>query len=223
MINKKNDIENIITVSNISAQVVVILPCVLTAAGVVHQLKSEPRIRHLVNVIKSIDEPCADILKMPGSLVILNISESSSRLTEEIKLINWCRMVQPNAVIVAYTSNHKLSVLNYISALGVRMIISQYEPTTTFIDLIVKSFSSKEMLCSPMIKNILEERVCGELTVCEAQVMGQLFLGHSVSQVALNLGRNIRTVSAHKRHAMAKLGLNGEKDLHVLGCALSGK
>ncbi|HEY3589750.1 MAG TPA: LuxR C-terminal-related transcriptional regulator [Buttiauxella sp.] len=214
---------NIITVNNPLNQIMVILPCVLTAAGITYQLESEPRIKNLVNVIKKIDEAYAEVLKMPDSLVILNISQSSSRLKEEVKFINWCRTVQPNAAIVAYTNNHKLSVLNYISALGVRVIISQYEPTATFIDLIIKSLSSKAMLCSPMIKNILEERVCGELTACEAQVMGQLFLGHNVSQVALNLDRDIRTVSAHKRHAMAKLGLNSEKDLHFLGCALSGK
>lgn len=215
--------ENIITVNNLSNQIMVILPCVLTAAGIAHQLKSEPKIGYLVNVIKKIDEAYAEVLKMPGSLIILNISESSNRLTEEVKFINWCRTVQPSAAIVAYTNNHKISVLNYVSALGVRMIISQYESTATFTDLIVKSLSSKVMLCSPMIKSILEERVAGELTLCEAQVMGQLFLGHNVSQVALNLGRDIRTVSAHKRHAMEKLGLNCEKDLHVLGCALSGK
>lgn len=215
--------ENTITENNPSNQIMVILPCVLTAAGIAHQLKSEPKVRHLVNVIKKIDEAYAEVLKMPDSLIILNISDSSGRLTEEVKFINWCRTVQPSAAIVAYTKNHKLSVLNYISALGVRMIISQYEPTATFLDLIVKSLSSKAMLCSPIVKSILEERVSGELTVCEAQVMGQLFLGHNVSQVALKLGRDIRTVSAHKRHAMEKLGLNCEKDLHVLGCALSGK
>jgi two-component system capsular synthesis response regulator RcsB len=131
--------------------------------------------------------------------------------------------VQPGAAIVAYTRNHKLSVLNYISALGARVIISQYESSSTFTDLIIKSFSSRSMLSSPMIKNILDTRISGELTVCEVQVIGQLFLGHNVSQVAQSLGRDIRTVSAHKRHAMEKLGLQCEKDLHVLGCALLGK
>lgn len=215
--------ENTITENNPSNQIMVILPCVLTTTGIEHQLKSEPKVKNLINVIKKIDEAYAEVLKAPGSLIVLNISESSNRLTEEVKFINWCRTVQPSAAIVAYTNNHKISVLNYISALGVRMIISQYEPTAIFIDLIIKSLSSKAMLCSPIVKSILEERVCGELTICEVQVMGQLFLGHNVSQVAQSLGRDIRTVSAHKRHAMEKLGLNCEKDLHVLGYALSGK
>lgn len=214
--------ENINTVSKLTGKVMVVVPCVLTAVGIVNRLKSTPQINKLVNNIKRIDEAYGEVLKAPGSLVILNISESSNQLAEEIKFINWCRTVQPTATIIAYTRNHKLSVLNYISALGVRVIISQYESAVIFTNLIIKSFSSKEIFSSPMIKNILDVRTSCELTVCEAQVIGQLFLGHNVSQVAHNLGRNIRTVSAHKRHAMEKLGLQCEKDLHVLGCTLLG-
>ncbi|WMY74955.1 LuxR C-terminal-related transcriptional regulator [Buttiauxella selenatireducens] len=215
--------ENIITASNLPGKIMVVVPCVLTAAGVVHRLKSMPKINKLVSNIKMIDEAYGEVLKVPGSFVILNISESSTLLAEEIKFINWCLMVQPGTTIVAYTRNHKLSVLNYISALGVRAIISQYEPSETFTDLVIKSFSTKSMLSSPMIKNILDARISCELTVCEAQVIGELFQGYNVSQVAQKLGRNIRTVSAHKRHAMEKLGLQCEKDLHVLGCTLLGK
>ncbi|MGB7801975.1 LuxR C-terminal-related transcriptional regulator [Buttiauxella sp.] len=215
--------ENIITAGNIPGKIMVVVPCVLTAVGIVHRLKSIPRINKLVNNIKRLDEAYGDVLMAPGSLVILNISESSMQLAEEVKFINWCLTVQPTTAIVAYTRNHKPGVLNYISALGVRAIISQIEPTATFTDLIIKSFSSKSMISSPMIRNILDTRISSELTVCEAQVMGQLFLGYNVSQVAQSLGRNIRTVSAHKRHAMEKLGLQCEKDLHELGCAFSGK
>jgi two-component system capsular synthesis response regulator RcsB len=214
---------NNITVNNPSRPVLVVVPCALTAAGIVNKLHTSSQIKGLVKIIKRIDEAYSGILKVPDVVVILNISESSSLLAGEIKFINWCRTVQPSAVIVAYTRNHKISVLNYIAALGVRIIISQYEPTANFTDLVNKSFNSKVMLCSPIVKSILDERITTELTVCEVQVIGQLFLGHNVSQVAHNLGRDIRTVSAHKRHAMEKLGLTCEKDLHVLGCELSGK
>ena len=215
--------ESIITEGDLPWKIMVVVPCVLTAVGIVHQLKSIPGANKLVNNIKRIDEAYGEVLKAPGSLVVLNISQYSTLLAEEIKFINWCRTVQPSAAIIAYTRNHTLSVLNYISALGVRVIVSQYEETETFTDLIIKSFSSMSMLSSPIIKNILDERISCALTVCEAQVLEQLFLGHNVSQVAQSLGRNIRTVSAHKRHAMEKLGLQCEKDLHVLGCALLGK
>lgn len=222
-ISQRNDMENIITASNPSSTIMVVVPCVLTAAGIVTKLQSNSKVNGLVKVINRIDEAYSGVLKTSDVIVVLNISESTSQLAEEIKFINWCRTVQPSAVIIAYTRNHKLSVLNYIAALGVRIIISQYESSATFSDFINKSFNSKVMLCTLIIKSILEERMMAELTVCEVQVIGQLFLGHNVSQVAHNLGRDIRTVSSHKRHAMEKLGLHCEKDLHLLGCALSGK
>ena len=215
--------KSMITAGDLPGKIMVVVPCVLTAKGIVHQLKSIPGVNELVNNINRIEEAYGEVLKVPGSLVVLNISQSSILLAEEIKFINWCRTVQPSAVIIAYTRNHTLSVLNYISALGVRVIVSQYEATQTFTDIIIKSFTSMSMLSSPMIKNILDTRISCALTVCEAQVIEQLFLGHNVSQVAQSLGRNIRTVSAHKRHAMEKLGLQCEKDLHVLGCTLLGK
>lgn len=221
--------KNTITAKYLLNRIMVVIPCVLTAQGVVCQLKAFAQLKgsghtaNGVNVINSVNEAFAEIMKVPDAIVILNISKFSSQLSNEIAFINWCQTVQPRAVIVAYVQNHELSIINYISALGVRVIISQYETASIFTDLIIKSFSATTMLYSPIIKNILSSRVSAELTACEVQVLGQLFLGNNVSQVAQRLGRDIRTVSAHKRHAMEKLGLRCEKDLYVLGCALSGK
>ncbi len=215
--------KKIITTSNELSQIMVIMPCVLTAAGIIHQLKTGPGIKDAINIIKDIDDAYDEILNKPHSMVVLNISNSSKQLADEIKFIKWYRKEKPNKTIVIYTHNHKVSILKYLSSLGVRVIISQYELPSIFMELLIKSFSSSIALYSPMIKKILQEQMPGELTVCEIQVIEQLFLGHNVTQVAQHLGRDVRTVSSHKRHAMEKLGLHCDKDLHVLGCDLTGK
>lgn len=215
--------KKIITTSNELSQIMVIMPCVLTAAGIIHQLKTGPGIKDAINIIKDIDDAYDEILNKPHSMVVLNFSNSSKQLADEIKFIKWYRKEKPNKTIVIYTHNHKVSILKYLSSLGVRVIISQYELPSIFMELLIKSFSSSIALYSPMIKKILQEQMPGELTVCEIQVIEQLFLGHNVTQVAQHLGRDVRTVSSHKRHAMEKLGLHCDKDLHVLGCDLTGK
>jgi len=215
--------KKIITTSNELSQIMVIMPCVLTAAGIIHQLKTGPGIKDAINIIKDIDDAYDEILNKPHSMVVLNISNSSKQLADEIKFIKWYRKEKPNKTIVIYTHNHKVSILKYLSSLGVRVIISQYELPSIFMEMLIKSFSSSIALYSPMIKKILQEQMPGELTVCEIQVIEQLILGHNVTQVAQHLGRDVRTVSSHKRHAMEKLGLHCDKDLHVLGCDLTGK
>lgn len=215
--------ENTITTSNDLSQIMVVVPCELTAVGIIHQLKSAAGIKDTINIIKSIDDAYDEVLKKPHSMVILNISNSSKILADEIKFIKWYRKEKPNKTIVIYTRNHKVSILKYLSSLGVRVIISQYEPPSIFMELLIKSLSSSIALYSPMIKKTLQEQMPGDLTVCEIQVMEQLFLGHNVTQVAQHLGRDVRTVSSHKRHAMEKLGLHCDKDLHALGCDLTGK
>ena len=214
---------NTITISNDLSQVMIVVPCALTAVGIIHQLKTGPEIKGVINVIKHIDEAYDEVLKIPCSMIILNISNSSKQLADEIRFIKWYRRKRPNKAIVIYTHNHKVSILKYLSSLGIRVIISQYELPSIFMELLVESLSSSIALYSPMIKKILQEQISGELTVCETQVIEQLFLGHNVTQVAHHLGRDVRTVSAHKRHAMEKLGLHCDKDLHVFGCEITGK
>lgn len=214
---------NTITISNELSQIMIVVPCVLTTAGIIHQLKIGPGIKEAINIIRNIDGAYDEVLKTPGSIVVLNISNSSKQLADEIRFIKWYRKEQPNRNIVIYTHNHKVSILKYLSSLGVRVIISQYELPTIFMELLIKSLSSSITLHSPIIKKILQEQLSCELTLCEIQVIEQLFLGHNVTQIAQHLGRDIRTVSSHKRHAMQKLGLHCDKDLHVLSCEITGK
>ncbi|MCA1921319.1 LuxR C-terminal-related transcriptional regulator [Buttiauxella noackiae] len=212
-----------ITAINELSHVMVVMPCVLTAAGISHQLKSRLGIKDMINIINNIDEAYDGTFKIPHSMIILNVSQSSKQLAEEIRFIKWYRKEQSNKNIVIYTHNHKVSILKYLSSLGVQVIISQYELPTIFMELLIKSLSSTTTFYSPMIEEIMQKKMPGELTVCEAQVIEQLFLGHNVTQIAQHLGRDIRTVSSHKRHAMQKLGLNCDKDLHVLSCEITGK
>lgn len=214
--------KNTITTSNDLSKIMIVVPCALTAVGIIHQLKTGPEIKSVINIIKHIDDAYDEVLKKPCSMVILNISNSSEQLADEIRFIKWYRKEKPNKAIVVYTHNHKVSILKYLSSLGVRVIISQYELPSIFMELLIKSLSSSIALYSPMIKKILQEQMPGELTVCEIQVIEQLFLGHNVTQVAQHLGRDVRTVSSHKRHAMEKLGFHCDKDLHVFRCELTG-
>ncbi|MFB0710951.1 helix-turn-helix transcriptional regulator [Buttiauxella noackiae] len=215
--------KNNITVSNELRKIMVVVPCFLTATGMAHQLKARSEIKDVVNIINNIDEAYDGVFKTPHSMIVLNISQSSKQLAEEIRFIKWYRKEKPNKAVVIYSHNHKVSILKYLSSLGVRVIISQYELPSIFITLLIKSLSSRKTLYSPMIEKILQEQISGELTVCEAKVIEQLFLGHNVTQIAQHLGRDIRTVSSHKRHAMQKLGLHCDKDLHVFGCEITGK
>jgi DNA-binding CsgD family transcriptional regulator len=60
------------------------------------------------------------------------------------------------------------------------------------------------------------------LTRREASVLLMLLGGLSVRQVSELLGRDLRTISSHKRNAMARAGLEHNGDLHLLGAQLYG-
>jgi two-component system capsular synthesis response regulator RcsB len=52
-----------------------------------------------------------------------------------------------------------------------------------------------------------------ELSPRQAEVIRMFVRGHSISEIAQHLGRDIRTVSRQKRDAMAKLGVSNDPGL----------
>ncbi|MCO7511920.1 LuxR C-terminal-related transcriptional regulator [Serratia fonticola] len=54
------------------------------------------------------------------------------------------------------------------------------------------------------------------LTSREREVLHLLFDGFSLTEVAKRLKRNIKTVSAHKRNSMQKLGVYDDAELFAL-------
>jgi two-component system capsular synthesis response regulator RcsB len=55
------------------------------------------------------------------------------------------------------------------------------------------------------------------LTRRELDVLTYLFSGMNVSAVAAKMHRDIRTISTHKRNAMAKLGFKNDSELFAQG------
>jgi DNA-binding CsgD family transcriptional regulator len=55
------------------------------------------------------------------------------------------------------------------------------------------------------------------LTKREREVMVLLVTGHRVSEIALNMGLSIKTISTHKVRLMEKLNISNNADLVKLG------
>ncbi len=61
------------------------------------------------------------------------------------------------------------------------------------------------------------------MTNNEIEVLDRVSLGESVSEIAVQSQRSIKTVSNHKRNAMSKLGIETDSELHLFIMNVAGK
>ncbi|WP_435955370.1 LuxR C-terminal-related transcriptional regulator [Dryocola sp. BD626] len=191
--------------------------CELTKVGIRDSLRNLLYGNDIIHCVQSYNEALKAVFRYPQATLIIELDDVSPRLLEMVNFIHWYCSNPSDLSVVAFTANHKRNVLNYLYALGLTAIISQFEPLSVFRTLILNSLNSERIILSPVVDNIMNGEFPTFLTPKEAEVMGKLFIGESVSEVAKSLGRDVRTISSHKRRAMEKLGLLCERDIHSLG------
>lgn len=200
------------------------IPCAIVALGVQHCISEIAERESLCLTVSHLEPPPLVTALPPGSIVILDISDYPAQVAEAMTLLHARQFMLPATSVIILTSNKNPRLLSYLSALDVRAIISCHESITIFRNLFIRSMvQGEETDLSPLIKMMIKEELPKKLTVREIQVLDKLFHGKSVSVIAEELGRDIRTISTHKRRAMEKLNLKNERDLHQLGCDLSGQ
>lgn len=126
----------------------------------------------------------------------------------------------PEVKIIVCTAFRECRILQLVVSSGAHGILLKSEPTIAFVQCISQIMSGGTFY-SPKLRQLLSLSESGKeitaLTRRELDVLTYLFSGMNVSSVAAKMYRDIRTISTHKRNAMAKLGFKNDSELFAQG------
>jgi two-component system, NarL family, captular synthesis response regulator RcsB len=135
-----------------------------------------------------------------------------------LRLLSRLRAAHPDLPVLVLTMLNNPGLIQAMLAEGVRGIVEKMAVGTELV-LAVHAARSGRIYLGRSVKRQLEQHASEAgrkraLSAREADVVRLIAQGISVTDIARQSGRSIRTISQQKRDAMRKLGLETDKQLH---------
>lgn len=162
-----------------------------------------------------------DVLdKHPCDLLLTDFSMPGGQVADGLHMLGMIRRRWPSLPIIVLTMVNNGGVLNAVLAAGVRALVSKTDALTE-LTLAVQAVSHGRSFLSSSISRVLESKgVAGDheqrpLSKRETEVLRLFASGFTVSEIAAQLNRSIKTISRQKMDAMSKLGLKSDLDVYA--------
>ncbi|HGM5490610.1 TPA: LuxR C-terminal-related transcriptional regulator [Serratia fonticola] len=171
--------------------------------------------------VASVFQLCQQVQERPIDILISGLAGSQESAEQGVeKLIRLC-FSRPEVRQIIYTHSHCGQVLHRLGHHSQISLISRQETQEQAEECFTQALSGFRV-CSPKIQTVISEYTKEDITFWqrltnrEREVLHLLFGGLSMVEVAKRLKRSIKTVSAHKRNSMHKLGVYDDIELFAL-------
>lgn len=189
--------------------------CPMIQIGI-RRLLSQPcfQVKHYLETSSIADVP-RTIKQYRADLVIMELAGKGESVLESLRIVNQILATKRKTPLIVCTSLADPRLLKQLFSLGVKGIYHKQDPLSALSQCIVQVMD-KQMGISPQAVNLLKGQTGSTplLTSREIDVLEALSSGKSLTKIAHTLCRNIRTISAHKRSAMHKLGFHNNGELY---------
>lgn len=170
----------------------------------------------------SMGELSVAMLQQQADLFMMELGGEGESVLEGMRAI--CHLMGTWSLtrLIVCTALADARLLKQLKAMGVGGIYLKQDPLSA-LTLCIHEVMSDKKSYSPQIVALVEPDKLHPplLTPREMDVLGCLFAGKSVTNTALTLHRDIRTISTHKRNAMTKLEFHNDCELYTWGAWLS--
>jgi len=192
----------------------------IVSSGVRALLEQSPGLR-VVAEATSPDELLRVLDSTACQLVVTDFNMPGEQAADGLSLLQLIGRRWPDLPIVVLTQLANPGVLNNIARLGnVRGVVSKSDAMKELPTAVTAATAGRSYLSSAVRKQI--ESAQGEsadstttLSKREAEVMRLFALGHTVSEIARQLNRSVKTVSSQKVEAMRKLGVKSDLEFYA--------
>jgi len=192
----------------------------IVSSGVRALLEQNPGFR-VVAEATSPDELLRVLDSTPCQLVVTDFNMPGEQAADGLSLLQLLGRRWPDLNIVVLTQLANPGVLNNIARLGnVRGVVSKSDAMKELPTAVTAATAGRSYLSASVRKQI--ELTQGEgadstttLSKREAEVMRLFALGHTVSEIARQLNRSVKTVSSQKVEAMRKLGVKSDLEFYA--------
>ena len=151
-------------------------------------------------------------------LLITDFSMPNDDNVDGMAMIKQLRRKYPNLPIIVLTQVHNLGVLQALLQIGIQGLLLK-KSVIAELEKTVKKVLLGSVYIGETVRELLNEQGINqyvtpvELSLKELEVVRLLANGMSVTQVASNLHRSVKTISTQKTNAMQKLGLKSDSEL----------
>jgi two-component system capsular synthesis response regulator RcsB len=157
----------------------------------------------------------------PCDLVLTDFSMPGGELADGLQMLGMIRRRWPRLPLVVLTMVNNACVHSAILATGVRGLLGKSDALTE-LPLAVRAVSHGRNYLGSGIRQTLDAaHVSGAssaqavLSKREVEVLRLFALGFTVSEIATQLNRSVKTISRQKMDAMSKLRLKSDLDVYA--------
>jgi two-component system, NarL family, captular synthesis response regulator RcsB len=161
-----------------------------------------------------------EVGRVSCDLVVLDLYMPGGAYGDGLEMVRQFRACFPEVVLVILTMETEAEALQKVIALGVGAVISKRD-RIDLIHVAVITALAHECYLGPAIRALLGDATLARrldyvrqmLSRRELEVLTHYASGLGVTEIALKLGRSVKTISAQKCTAMRKLSLHSDADL----------
>ncbi|AHX12707.1 response regulator receiver protein [Dyella jiangningensis] len=157
----------------------------------------------------------------PCDIVLTDFSMPGGQVADGLHMLGLIRRRWPTLPVIVLTMVNNAGVLNAILATGVRGLLGKSDALTE-LTLAVQAVSHGRDYLSSAIRKTLDIARAGAslsaqpvLSKRETEVLRLFASGFTVSEIASQLKRSVKTISRQKMDGMAKLGLKSDLDVYA--------
>ncbi len=176
------------------------------------------------SIVAEVDSPDALVKALeqhPCDLLLTDFNMPGGQITDGLNLLGLLQRRWPELPIVVLTMVGNLGVLRSILGSGVRGLLNKSDALNE-LPLAVNAAAHGRSYVSTALKDLLDATAGGEsgsaethLSKRETEVLRLFASGMTVSQIATQLNRSVKTISRQKMDAMTKLGLKSDLDIYA--------
>ncbi|HEY5802068.1 MAG TPA: response regulator transcription factor [Lysobacter sp.] len=154
----------------------------------------------------------------PCDLLITDFNMPGGRMSDGLSLLGMLHRKWPALPVIVLTIVSNPDVLRSIMATGARGLVNKSEALGE-LPLAVQAVAQGRNYVGPAMELVLQATEATNeqavLSIREAEVFRLFASGLTVSQIAKQLNRSVKTVSRQKVEAMAKLEIENDIDLYT--------
>ena len=165
-------------------------------------------------LFKALDDEACD-------LVLTDFNMPGGQIADGLNMLSQLNRRWPKMPVIVLTMMSNIGVLRSILATGVHGLLNKSDALTE-LTLAIQAVSHGREYIGEAIRGPLEATRVGEsstehteLSARETEVLRLFASGLTVSQIATQLSRSVKTISRQKMDAMSKLGLKSDLEVYA--------
>ena len=162
----------------------------------------------------------AEAQRVKCELVVMDLYMPGGAYGDGVDMVRQFKERHPDVVVVVLTMEIAADSLQKVISLGVGAVVSKRD-RIDLIHVAIVTALARECYVGPAIRALLADATLSRridyvrqvLSRRELEVLTHYATGRGVTEIALRLGRSVKTISAQKCTAMRKLSLQSDADL----------